>query len=351
VDCVRTRFGVELLSSRTICAQSSSSRCFRTKSRPRAQGGRCLRDRLQKHPYVRRKREPDREPEEWEIQRQSGSKYESTRLNDIFCVKREDGERRALVITKWVACIDLCASIGIAQLFELRSGQPVITQQFVFDAHADGTGATFNDRALALTVTGRSDDGSPACCARSLDVVTYQWRGNEFKQASYERIPVPESPVLITLQYDRFRSNTSFSTCLVVFRDGRFEMGQALTDPNSGIPKFFEDSLPEDSLDALHAILESQQLEELAAVETPRVGISEGEILTASIYRRQGKQSIYFTAVEAPKGPAPTSFPATLDPLVQWIQATSKDIKHRKLPPLKNVRSSGSCWPEENQQH
>ncbi len=283
--------------------------------------------------------------------RQSGSKYESARLNDVFCVKREDGERRALVITKWVACIDFCASIGIAQLFELRLGQPVITQQFVFDAHAEGTSATFNERAFTLTVTGRSDDGSPACCARNLDVVTYQWQGSEFKQASYERVPVPESPVLITLQYDRFRSSSGFSTCLVVFRDGRFEMGQALTDPNSGIPKFFEDSLPDGSIEALHAILGSQQLEELATVETPPVGISEGEMLTANIYRKQGKQSIHFTAVEAPKGPAPSSFPATLDPLVQWIQATTKDIKQRKLPPLKNVKSSGGCWPEENQKH
>jgi len=278
---------------------------------------------------------------------QSGSEYQSARLDDIFCFKHADGAQRALVITNWVDCGGSCTSIGVVQLFELRASRPVITQQFVFNSHAEGTRATFDEKSLTLTITGRSDDGSPNCCAQNLDVVAYQWQGTEFKQATYERAPAPESPYLVWLQYDQHDlPNRASSTCLIVFRDGRFQMGQLLTFPTSETPRFFEDSLPDESLKELHAILEARELRELGTVDSPLFAVRRGETLSAVIPRGRTKQSLLLNAVETPTGPAPKFLPAPAGPLVQWVQATSKAIHQRKLRPLKNAKSSGGCWPD-----
>ena len=82
-------------------------------------------------------------------------------------------------------------SIGVVQVFEVRAAHSIITQQFVFDFHAEGTAATFDAKSLTLTITGRSDDGSPNCCAKSFDVVTYGWQRRKFVQRGYERVPAP----------------------------------------------------------------------------------------------------------------------------------------------------------------
>jgi hypothetical protein len=279
-------------------------------------------------------------------ERKSGSNFEAAKLGDVFCFRHQDGGQRALVTTDWMDCGGSCTRVGVVQLFELRASQPVITQQFAFDSHAQGTGATFNEKSLTLTITGRSDDQSPNCCAQNLDVVTYQWEANEFRQTTYQRVPAPESPLLLTLQYDKVDlPSMASSTCLLVFRDGRFQMGRALTQPPSGTPRFFEDSLPDESLKALHAILEAQEFRELGTVETlPRVAIRQGETLSAVIHRVQTEQRLLLVAVESPTGPAPKLLPAPVVPLVEWVQATSKAINQRKLLPLKNAKSSGTCW-------
>ncbi len=277
-------------------------------------------------------------------ERQGYSKYESVKVNDVFCFKQEGGGGHALVITTWASCGDGCTKVGIVQVFEARASQPVITQQFVFGAHAEGTHATFDEKSLTLTITGRSDDGSPTCCVRNLDVVAYRWQETEFKQASYERVPAPGLRILAMVEYDNFDPSSGHSTCLVVFRDGRFQMGQNIIAPTAGIPKFVEDSLPDESLNTLHTILEAQELKDLGTVHTAPVGIRQGESIFAHIYRSQTEQTIQYAAVQAPAGPGPKVFPTPLLPLVQWIQATSKAINQRKLSPIKNIKSSGDCW-------
>jgi len=108
--------------------------------------------------------------------RNSGFDHESVRLDHVSCLDHEEGGggQHALVMTDWTDCGVSCMSTGVVQVFEVRAAHPVITQQFVFDSHAEGTGATFDEKSLTLTITGRSDDGSPNCCAKSFDVVTYQ---------------------------------------------------------------------------------------------------------------------------------------------------------------------------------
>jgi hypothetical protein len=125
-------------------------------------------------------------------ERKFDSGYESTELNYSFCLDHEGGgEQHALVVTNWTECGGSCMSTGVVQLFAIRAAHPVITQQFVFDSHAVGTGVTLDEKALNLTITGRSDDGSPNCCAKSFDVVTYRWQGTKFVQQGYKRVPAP----------------------------------------------------------------------------------------------------------------------------------------------------------------
>jgi hypothetical protein len=277
-------------------------------------------------------------------ERQSHSKYVSARLDHTFCLKDKDGAQRALVTTKWVACGSSCTSAGIVQLFELRGKQPVITQQLVFDAHAEGTGATFDEKSLTLTITGRSDDQSPNCCAQNFDVVTYRWQGSEFEQASYERLPAPEPKLRVMLEYDEHYPDHASSTCLIVLRDGRFNMGQILTRPNPRTAEFFADSLPDESLKALNVILEAPALRQIRTADRPGMfTLGHGETLFARIPRGQTEQSLWLAAVWGRAGQRP-EFPASVGPLVQWIQATSKAISRRKLGAVKDAKSEGDCW-------
>jgi len=125
-------------------------------------------------------------------ERKSSSGYQSASLDQVFCFDHEErSEQFALVMTNWLDCGGSCTSIGVVQLFSVRAAHPVIAQQFVFDAHAAGTGATFDKTALTLTIVGRSDDGSPNCCAKNFDVATYRWQGTKFVQQEYKRVSAP----------------------------------------------------------------------------------------------------------------------------------------------------------------
>jgi len=124
--------------------------------------------------------------------RQQDNGYESARIEHVFCVGGKNGRGMyALVASDWLDCGGSCTRLGVVQLFTLRDSHPVITQQFVFDSHAVGTGASFDAKRLALTITGRSDDGSPNCCAMNFDIVTYEFREDKFVQRCYKRVRAP----------------------------------------------------------------------------------------------------------------------------------------------------------------
>ena len=130
-------------------------------------------------------------------ERKSDSGYEAARVDQVFCLNRkESGGQHAVVTTNWLDCGVSCTSIGVVQLFVVRGDRPVITQQFSFESHAKGTGATFDQKSLTLTITARTDDRSPNCCAKNLDVVRYEWRGNRFVRRTFERIPAPPADTL-----------------------------------------------------------------------------------------------------------------------------------------------------------
>jgi hypothetical protein len=125
-------------------------------------------------------------------ERRLDSGYETVRLDHVFCLEPGDGNaQHAIIVLNWLDCGGSCTSTGVVQLIAVRAAHPVIKQQFVFDSHATGTGATFNEKSRTLKITGRSEDDSPNCCARNLDVVTYRWEMTKFVQQSYKRVPAP----------------------------------------------------------------------------------------------------------------------------------------------------------------
>jgi hypothetical protein len=78
---------------------------------------------------------------------------------------------------------------AIVQVFGLQDDHPVLLQQIVFDAQAEGWGIDFDAATATLDIRGRAEDGTPHCCPKFLDVVRYKWRGDRFVRTAYERQP------------------------------------------------------------------------------------------------------------------------------------------------------------------
>jgi len=148
----------------------------------------------------------------------------------------------------------------------------------------------------------------------------------------------PPPSFVVKLQYTKVDlPRSSASTCLAIFPDGRFRMGQISEWPRSG-PRIFEDSIPDESLKSLSTILQAQELKELRTVDLNPGKIAQGEIVWASIPRGETTQKLLFTALWASGGQSPKPFPTSVDPLVQWVQETIKTVNQRKLRPVKNAK-------------
>lgn len=114
--------------------------------------------------------------------------YESVELAHVFCFAEA---KRAILDLKWLECGGSCSGTGVVQVIGIRGNHPVVEQQFVYDSHASGTGAEFDPTTRTLTITGRSNDGSPNCCAENFDVVIYKWETDKFVQQEYKRMKAP----------------------------------------------------------------------------------------------------------------------------------------------------------------
>ena len=118
--------------------------------------------------------------------------FQSVSLDHVHCFDVQDGvPRYAVVESTWSYGYGSSNNDCVVQVFTLRSGYPVVVQQFDFDCHALSTGSTFDSKSRKLTIRARTDDDSPHCCARTLDVVSYVWHDNKFKRRSFRRIPAP----------------------------------------------------------------------------------------------------------------------------------------------------------------
>ena len=79
---------------------------------------------------------------------------------------------------------------GLLQVIEVENRRLVVNQQLTFDRQAPGTDADFDPKTATLTVRARSNDDSPHCCPKSIDVVTFRWDGKKFVEKSHRTIPV-----------------------------------------------------------------------------------------------------------------------------------------------------------------
>jgi hypothetical protein len=103
-------------------------------------------------------------------------------------------EPRAVIDILWRSCGGSCSESGLVQVFELRSGRPVVVEQITYERHAPDTGAKLETGSRILTVTGRSSEPSPNCCPKSLDVMTFEWDGKEFIFKSSNRVALADTP-------------------------------------------------------------------------------------------------------------------------------------------------------------
>ncbi len=154
---------------------------------------------------------------------------------------------------------------------------------------------------------------------------------------------LPESSFVVKAGYIKVDLPTSSSsTCLAVFHDGRFHMEQLSQQPVSE-PRIFEDSLPDENLKSLSAILENQELKGLKTARTKPIAVARGEMVWAIIPRAETTQEIAAIALEGSGRQFPKPLPADLNPLVDWLQATIKSVNQRRLKPLKKAKPV-NCW-------
>ena len=68
-------------------------------------------------------------------------------------------------------------SVGLLQVFEVRDGHAVVTQQIRYNRLGEGVGAVFNPDTLSLTVRGIHgwERGGTA-----VDVGKFRWDGKKF---------------------------------------------------------------------------------------------------------------------------------------------------------------------------
>jgi hypothetical protein len=79
---------------------------------------------------------------------------------------------------------------GIVLVFQIDSGGLVVTQQLVYDHQAEGAGAEFDPPSGTLTIRARSNDDTPHCCPKNIDIVTFKWTGKGFEEQSHRTVPI-----------------------------------------------------------------------------------------------------------------------------------------------------------------
>jgi len=133
----------------------------------------------------------------WAVQLKGGKydhretiSFESVRLGGVHCFDVQDGvPRYAVVNSTWSYGGGSSNNECVVQVITLQSGHLTVVQQFDFDCHALSTGATFDNKSHKLTLRARTEDDSPLCCAKTLDVVSYVWHEDRFKQSNFRRTP------------------------------------------------------------------------------------------------------------------------------------------------------------------
>jgi len=124
------------------------------------------------------------------FERKADSGYERVDLDFVkFFGSTASEEQYAVIDLKWWDCGGSCTVVGRVQVFELEAGHPTVVQEIEYDRHAPRTGSHFDARTKTLTIVGRSNDHTPNCCPKNLDVLRFDWNGERFVFRESETIP------------------------------------------------------------------------------------------------------------------------------------------------------------------
>jgi hypothetical protein len=117
--------------------------------------------------------------------------FTDVRLEHVWQFDLQEGQpHHSLVFLDHVTGQASSLANGRLLVFGVRDGHPAVVQRLSFDRQAPGTGASFDIASGRLVVKARSDDDSPHCCPENLDIVTYQWGGEQFEQVSTRVEPI-----------------------------------------------------------------------------------------------------------------------------------------------------------------
>jgi hypothetical protein len=96
----------------------------------------------------------------------------------------------ALVQLRWFSHGGSSSMDCLLLVFQIDEGSLVLTQELRFDLQAEGTGTDFDRASNTLTVRARSNDDTPHCCPKNIDVVTFAWTGKAFEEKTHRTIPI-----------------------------------------------------------------------------------------------------------------------------------------------------------------
>ncbi len=116
--------------------------------------------------------------------------FELVTLDSVRCLDDQAVvPHYAMVQSTWSEGYGSSQDECVVQVFTLRTAHAVVVQQFEFDCHALDTGSTFDSNSKKLIIRARTDDDSPNCCAKTLDIVSYVWNKDKFKESGFRRVP------------------------------------------------------------------------------------------------------------------------------------------------------------------
>jgi len=178
---------------------------------------------------------------------------------------------------------------------------------------------------------------------------------------SGQQPPKREQPTSFLVQLGYLKADSIYSassTCIAVLPDGHFHLEKSWRHTDSGFGggiQVFEGILSDENLRSLAAVLGVDDLKRLKAVEghlrfqLQKGGLGEvmeeGEVVRALIPRPEGPQDISLGGFGTlPKRRTP--LPAAVNPLVQWIRTTSKQVEKQKGSLVKDGKAV-DCWLQE----
>jgi hypothetical protein len=158
--------------------------------------------------------------------------------------------------------------------------------------------------------------------------------------------PSSGPPYLIQTRLVRIELPSGWSdTCFAVFPDGRFHLERS-TRSTIDVPRteVYEAALSVEQLQLLAGILSSDDFENLAQRDDRhRIAVDQGEAVLALIPRREGLQSFFLVGLEGSAHHESHPLPPAVQPLVKWIETTTKEIKKAKIHPASDLKPV-SCW-------